>query len=550
MLRSTIRLVWHSLNVLCSSMSASWNGSWNVFDLIICSWSSFMTGLCPSVEAVLHSSARFPIVVRNLFVFLQMILKLIFSRSCALFHTDHWQSFTGHRMFKRVSGSISSTRFCIDLSCWDILHVVLKSSCIALSFKLNCRCSSSLLHPPSVYDYVMSLSLLPTWKICVSYIRTTDVAVHQLLLGLSYCPMDGRLPRLNQACSDLNRRRFRLWHLQILLLSVNICDGAVTSTTSSCGPDLLTVCREIWHKLRYSNLSSWFRSDSHRDIRHVIFSTSRCIVFSCIPSSLHSLSYIDLFRVMNCLELPDFLVSCMLICCTWRISQLQTTNISWHFLSLSTRESPCVSSRPVIYSYWCRSSIAPVACISRKSLVNLRRDLTKLILSYTIAQEPLSVMTSFSVTTRTSELTSASHALLVPIINGYFSITRVPRWEGRPSANHNAPIMSCSQERSELVFRRKKNSQYSMNVRMTFWQDSNTQHDTEHVFLIAQMQDCFFKCFCVLQMLADMTLVCFFFGSVTNNLFHKHTSLHDSWTLWRRVVLWLRPPCGPAPSVS
>ena len=37
---------------------------------------------------------------------------------------------------------------------------------------------------------------------------------------------------------------------------------------------------------------------------------------------------------------------------------------------------------------------------------------------------------------------------------------------------------------------------------------------------------------------------------MTNNLFHNHTSSHRSWTLSRRVVFWLRPPCGPASSVS
>ena len=49
-------------------MSASWNVSWNVFDRI-CSWSSFIISLCPSIESDLHSSARFPTVARNLFVF-------------------------------------------------------------------------------------------------------------------------------------------------------------------------------------------------------------------------------------------------------------------------------------------------------------------------------------------------------------------------------------------------------------------------------------------------------------------------------------------------
>ena len=206
---STIRLVWHSLDVLDSAMSASWNVSWNVFDRI-CSWSSFMISLCPPIESDFHSSARFPIVARNLFVFLQMILKLIFSRSCALFHTDHWQSSTGHRMFKRVSGPISSTRFCIDLSCWDTLQDVLHGCCIVLSFKLNCPCSFFLLHPSSVHDYVMSLSLLSLWKISMTYIHTTDVTVWQLLFDLSYCLINGWYRRLNQICADLNWRRFRL----------------------------------------------------------------------------------------------------------------------------------------------------------------------------------------------------------------------------------------------------------------------------------------------------------------------------------------------------
>ena len=125
----------------------------------------------------------------------------------------------------------------------------LYNSCIVLSFKWNCRCSSSLLYQLSAHDYVMSLSLLPSWKIFVSYIYiyTSDVVVRLLLLDLSYCIVDGRHPRLNQICVDLNWRRFRLRHLKILLLLMSICDGAVISTTNSCDPELITVCRKIWH---------------------------------------------------------------------------------------------------------------------------------------------------------------------------------------------------------------------------------------------------------------------------------------------------------------
>ena len=78
-------------------------------------------------------------------------------------------------------------------------------------------------------------------------------------------------------------------------------------------------------------------------------------------------------------------------------------------------------------------------------------------------------------------------------------------------------------------------------------QQDVTRHGTR--FLIAQMHDCFFLFLCVANVgWHDTCLV--FFGAVTNNLFHNHTSFHRSWTLWRRIVLWLRPPCGPTSSVS
>ena len=221
--------------------------------------------------------------------------------------------------------------------------------------------------------------------------------------------------------------------LENLLLLVNICDGAVISTTNSYESELITICREIFM------LASL--------IGFILLISIWSLVVILIPSSRPH-RVISSYQTMNCTEHPDILVSCMLTCCTWRISQLHTTKISWHFLSLSKRESPCESSTPKICSYWCLSSIAPIACISCKSLINIRRGLTKLILSYTLAQRLRSEMTRFLVTTRTSELTSASHALLVPIIRGCFSNARVPRGEGRPSVNHNTPMKSCDQERS------------------------------------------------------------------------------------------------------
>ena len=59
---------WYSLDVLDSTMSASWNVSWNIFDRI-CSWCSFMISLCPPIESDFYSSARFPFDARNLLVF-------------------------------------------------------------------------------------------------------------------------------------------------------------------------------------------------------------------------------------------------------------------------------------------------------------------------------------------------------------------------------------------------------------------------------------------------------------------------------------------------
>ena len=38
----------------------------------------------------------------------------------------------------------------------------------------------------------------------MSHIYTTDVAVRQLLLDLSYCVVNGEYRRLNQICADLN----------------------------------------------------------------------------------------------------------------------------------------------------------------------------------------------------------------------------------------------------------------------------------------------------------------------------------------------------------
>ena len=109
-------------------------------------------------------------------------------------------------------------------------------------------------------------------------------------------------------------------------------------------------------------------------------------------------------------------------------------------------------------------------------------------------------------------------------------------------------MKSCDQERSELVFRRKKIPVFfECQADILARQQDGTRHGTR--FLIAQMHDCFFMFLCIANVgWHDACLI--FWEPVSNNLFHNHTSLHRSWTLSRRVVLWLRPLCGPAASVS
>ena len=112
-----------------------------------------------------------------------------------------------------------------------------------------------------------------------------------------------------------------------------------------------------------------------------VVSSSHEFRHSCTPyrTSIYFVTWIAL----------NFPISSYRVC--WLVA-LEEFHKSIQRISLDT-PSHCWRERATVWTPdgffhmdWCRSSIASIACISRKSLVNRRRALTKLIPSYTIAR--------------------------------------------------------------------------------------------------------------------------------------------------------------------
>ena len=337
---STIRLVWHSLDVLHSAMSASWNVSWHVFDRI-CSWSSFMISLSFPIESDLHSSARFPIVVRNLFVFYKwssssyspevVRSSTLITDSLTLDIVCSSVSQDRSRQRDSVSTCLVGTSWCRILNIWHRTQLQIELSLFFLlaPSTVCLRLRHCVITAPVVKD----LRVLYTyyWRCSSSVTSWTEL----LSTGRSSSSSQSGLFRLEQKTISIMTLANFVTVSEYLRWSCHIHDEFLRCQTHNCLSRDLTLASLLEFIFL---ISIWFTSwYSSRYLFHFVL----CPLINHAFRHRRSPYRTSFFSAMNFIELPDFIVSCILTCCTWRISQLQTTNISWHFLSLSTRESPC-----------------------------------------------------------------------------------------------------------------------------------------------------------------------------------------------------------------